>query len=269
MQYAFEEAKEVSRYKVRTPDYWAYTAYSGSVWIDPDTLEAVRLTVQTAELPPETGSCQTSSHMEFAMVRIGDAEFPLPKLGGQQFVDLSGGEVKNTTTFASCREYRGESTISFFATPETGAAPSGKVAVAEPDAVPAGLPFAFELAAPIAADTAAGGDPFTGRLVSVLRLKGKTIAPAHSPVEGRLLRVEMRRTAPFGANLVLRLRTVEIGGVKVPIAAVRPLPRTPAAARRGVPILLPYQWEQDSGIFQLPGEHAVMKAGTRLDWVTR
>ncbi len=269
MEYAFEEPKKDSRYKVKTRDSWVYTAYSGSVAIDPESNEVVRLSVATAELPPETESCQTVSEMEYAMVRIGDAEFPLPQLGVQQFIDLNGEEARNTTTLSSCREYRGESTISFFTSPDAEGDRGGKGGETRTMEVPSGLPFTFELIAPIAADTAAGGDSFSGRLVGALRVKGKTIAPAHAPVEGRLLRVEMRRTAPFGAILVLRMRTVEIGGVKVPIAAVQPPSRVPAAARRGTPILLPYPWEQNSGIFPLPGAHAVMKAGTRSDWVTR
>ena len=34
MEYTFQVEKEDSRYKVRTPDSWVYTGYSGSVWLD-------------------------------------------------------------------------------------------------------------------------------------------------------------------------------------------------------------------------------------------
>ena len=259
MEYRFRVEKEESHYKVRVPDSWVHTGYSGSIWLDPATFEVARMMVQTDELPEATGSCQTTARMEFGMVRIGDSEFPLPKQGGQRFVDINGGETENTTTFASCREYRGESTITFFPAPE--AAGSGQSSAAPPAAIPAGLAFTFELTTPISSDNAAGGDPFSGRLVSALRVKGKTIAPAHAVVEGRLLRVEVRRVAPMGANFVLKLRTVEVAGVKIPIEATRDL-------RHERRLLLPHRWEENSGVFQLLGGHPVIKAGTRSDWLT-
>ncbi len=270
MEYDFHVAQEKSRYKVRTTDSWVYTAYSGTVQIDPAALEAVRLSLQTARLPDSTGSCQTGSGMEFTNVRIGDREFPLPKQGRQIFVDREGNEVENTTTFAACREYRGDSTITFFAEPAAGEAHSpgtGATAVAR---VPAGLPLAFELTASIDPETAAAGDIFRGRLASALRIKGgRSIAPAHAVVEGRLLRVELKRTAPVFANIVLRLRTVEVGGVQVPLAAVRDFRTTEGRAKSGTQILLPNRWEEDSGIFRVTGQHPIMKAGSRSDWVTR
>jgi hypothetical protein len=269
MEYSFQETQADSRYKVKTRDSWFNSAYSGSVQVDPQTYEVVRLTVQTGGLPPDAGTCQISSNMDFHMVPIGDRAFPLPKQGRQRFIDINGDEVENITTFGGCREYRGESTITFFPAPNSPAGNSPDSAATVPAGVPAGLPFTFELTTPLSADTAAGGDPFSGRLVSALRVKGKTIAPAHALVEGRLLRVEMHRVAPENANFVLNPRTVEVGGVKIPLSALRDFRRLPSAARRGAQLLLPNRWEADSGVFQVRGDHAVMKAGTRLDWVTK
>ena len=264
MEYSYLVPPEDSRYKVRTSDSWVNTAYSGTVQLDPETAEVVRVTLQTAELPPSTGSCQTTTTMEFAPVRIGDSEFPLPKRGEQRFIGAIGEEVENTTAFGSCREYRGESTIRFGAdaAAETVERDGSAAGVAE---VPAGLSFSFELRTPIAADTAAGGDAFAGRLAGPLRDRlGRVLAPAHAVVEGRLLRVENRHTAPPGSVLVLRLRTVQIGGVKVPLVADRVV-----RVAKGERVEPPFSWESHAGLFRLAGEHGVMKAGTRSEWVTR
>ncbi len=271
LEYGFHVDKADSHYKVRATSSWEYTGYSGTVQLDAETGEPVRLSVETGLLPPATGSCQTSSRMEFHMARIGDGEFPLPTQARQLFVDLEGNQVENTTVFASCREYRGESTISFL-TEADGVGSGGttrQAPAAPPMTVPAGLPFSFELTTPLSADTAAGGDPFTGRLVAALRDGRKLIAPAHALVEGRLLRVDLHRTKPQSAVMVLRLRSVEVGGVKVPLAAGRDFRRVPTVGRRGVQVMLPYQWEDNSGVFQVAGEHALMKAGTRTDWLTK
>jgi hypothetical protein len=268
MEYSFQQSQEDSRYKLKTKESWVYTAYRGTFQLDPETEDVVRLTLETAELPPAAGTCQTATAMEFGLVRIGAGQFLLAKQGQQRFVDINGDEVENTTTFAACREYRGESTITFSQEPAP-VTHTGGTSAAPSLSVPAGLPFTFELTTPIAADTAAGGDPFAGRLVTALRDQNrKIIAPAHAMVEGRLLRLEIRRTVPAAANLVLNLRTVEIGGVRVPLAADRNWPRVADGKRGKTPVLLPFSWERHAAVFQLAGDHAVMKAGSRSEWLT-
>ncbi|HWC99673.1 MAG TPA: hypothetical protein VG456_23090 [Candidatus Sulfopaludibacter sp.] len=267
LEYSFHVPQEQSRYKVKTAESWVYTAYSGAFRLDPETAEVARLTIRTAELPASTGSCQTTTSMEFLPVKIGDREFPLPQHGQQRFVDINGDEVDNTTSLASCREYRGESTVSFFADP-AAAGPTPGVPAAPPVSLPPGLKFTFELTTPISAATAAGGDPFSGRLVSPLRdSRGKLIAPAHALVEGRLLRFQNEHAAPKESTLVLRLRTIEIAGVKVPLLVDRDWSHTRLA--KGAKIQVPYRWETNAALFSLPGEHAVWKAGWRSDWITR
>jgi hypothetical protein len=133
---------------------------------------------------------------------------------------------------------------------------------------PPGLPFRLELTTPISTDTVAAGDSFAGRLVNALRdSKGKTLAPAHAKVEGRVVRVEIGRTFPTIAVVVLRLATVEIGGAKIPLVAIRK--DGPLGDRRSkTAIVLPFPWEQNTGVFRFSGGSAVMPAGFRSDWQT-
>jgi hypothetical protein len=263
LEYSYRCEMADSRYRVKTYDSWVHSAYHGVFAVDPETEEVVRVSMETDELPASTASCRTGIDMEFAKVRIGDGEFLLPRQGQQSFIDRIGGEVRNATTFAGCREYRGDSTVTFFATPDAAAGKNSGSKPAAVDGIPERLRFEFELATPIAVDTAAAGDRFEGRLVSALRdNKGRVLAPAHARVEGRLLRVENHHIAPLHATLVLKLRTVEVGGVQVPIAAER-------LQQQRTRILMPYTWEQYSGVFELAGDHAVMRARTRSDWITR
>ena len=269
MEFTFQMASEESRYQVLTRKSWIHAAYHGTVQIDPVTDEVVRLFLETEELPRETSLCRTSTAMDLGPVKIGDGIFLLPQQGKQAFVELNGDEEENTTTFAACREYLGESTIVYSPEEETAGAKANPNAPSKREPLAAGLPFTFELTKPISADTAAAGDSFTGRLTSALRDKtGKILAPAHATIEGRLLRVEIRRAAPLGANLVLNPRTVEIGGVSVALNAQRDWAQASRQTRGRVAILLPYSWERNSGLFQVTGNHAVMKAGFRSDWVT-
>ena len=268
LEYSFQVESEQSSYKVRGKDSWIAASYKGSFQLDPETDEVAAITLETGELPASTTLCQTSTAMELSPVRIGAATFLLPKQGRQRFVERNGAEEENRTTFASCREYLGESTINY-SQDETAGGKGGGGGSSSRLQLPTGLPFTFELTAPITAETAAAGDAFLGRLTSALRDKnGKIVAPSRSVVEGRLLRVEIRRAAPMGSKLVLNPKSIEIGGVKVPLAAERDWTQAQRSANRRVPILLPYTWERNAGLFQVTGAHAVMKAGFRSEWRT-
>jgi hypothetical protein len=267
MEYSFGVAQKDSRYEVKTPDSWVNTAYAGTFQADPETNEVVRVALETVDLAPATESWEIATAMDFGLVQIGDGQFLLPRQGRQRYVDATGGEVENTTTFGSCREFRGESTVTFGDGPDSIGGSGQKTSA--PSSLPAGLPFTVELTAPISTDTAAGGDSFSGRLVSALRDgKDKIIAPAHSVVEGRLLRVESQRVDPLGSVVVLQPRKLEIGGVQVALTANRAAERVPAGSRGRVPVVLPYPWERNAAAFPLLGEHAMMKAGFRSKWVT-
>jgi hypothetical protein len=264
-EYSFEVSNEVSQYRVKAGDSWVKTAYSGTLQADPDTDEVVRIAVQTAELPLATNNCQTTTAMDFDLARIGSSRFLLPKDARQRFVRRTGEEVENSTTLSNCREYKGESTISFSGEPES-VGDDGQP-VAPHVQFPPGLPFTFELTTPISMDTAAAGDSFAGSLVNALRDKGKMLAPSHAKVQGRVVRVEIGRTFPTKAVVVLRLTTIEIGGAKIPLSAIRkdgPL----GDRRRKTAIVLPLSGEQNTGIFRFSGGSAVMPAGFRSDWQT-
>ena len=245
MMYSFQVPREKSSYRVKAGDSWIRTSYSGTIEVDPETKELVRLTVDSGELPPAAESCATRTDMEFGLERIGEGEFLLPKQGKQRFVAINGQEAENTTTFANCREYRGESSVTFSPAPEPSGAESKNARPVKPIQLSAGLPFTFELTESIATDRAAAGR-------HLCRQAGKRPGRCAGtfPADGRSCcawRSAGRR--PGGAVLVLRLRTVDVKGVKVPLEAVRDwarMPRTKGGKQR---ILLPQPWEQNAGVF--------------------
>jgi len=272
MEYSFDVAVVQSRYKLWAGGSWVYVAYSGTIQVDPDTDEVVRMTVRIAEPPPATNVCMTTTTLDFGMAHIGGVFFPLPTRTRQWFVLPDGEEAENTTGFANCREYKGESTICFV---ETAPAAGRTLENAPPPplSVPANLRFTLELTAPIPADTAAAGDPFAGRLVAPLRDGKRTLAPAGSLVEGRLVRVQSFHVPPLEVILALKPEHLEIGGSKVPLAAVRDWTQAVLAARSskrkaGVKILLPLKGEEQAGVFQFAGQHVAVRKGFRSDWRT-
>jgi hypothetical protein len=269
MEYSFLRPKEHSAYRVKVGNDFIPTGYAGTFQVNPETAELVRLSMQSLDMPEGSENCNTITNMEFTPVRIGDGEFLLPKQANQRFITVTGDEAENRTTFASCREYVGESTVTFLADSES--APAGapaRSAALPPNPVQAGLPFTFELTSPIAPFAAAAGDHVVGRLSAALKDdRGNTIAPAHAVVEGRLLRMQIIQAPPGGALLVLKLNSVTVKGVKIPLAAVREVERQTMTTRK-MAIQLPLPWERNAGVFALPANHTTLEAGFKSKWVT-
>jgi hypothetical protein len=272
MEYSFQVLKGDSHYRVKLDNSWITTAFSGTFQVDPETDDLVRMTVETGELPIATGQCQSTTAMEFGMTPIGDAQFLLPTQTRQRFVNPTGEEAENVTGFTNCREYRGESTLTFFPGPEPLAAGGTRSAPAKPIVFPVGSRFAFELTAPIQGDTAAAGDTFAGKLVEPLRgPKYQMLAPKGTVVEGHLMRVQSFRKPP-DLVVVLRPEALEIKGARVPLMAVADWQRVLAERRtkglKGIEILLPLQGEDNAGAFRFLGEHVLVPKGFRSQWRT-
>jgi hypothetical protein len=273
MEYSYRVRKGNSHYKVRLEDSSFYSGYSGTFRLDPNTSDVVELTVVTDELPPITDDCKTITKLDFHLVQIGKVQVVLPEHAEQRFVYPTGEETQNDMTFANCREYLGESTISF--SPDTKPADSGGRAntpIRIPT-IPAGLPLALELTTPIQTDTAAAGDSFAGKLVKPLRdARQKLLAAKGSIVQGRLLRVENIRLPKAAVVLVLQLESIEIDHAKAPIAAIRDWtlarPQTTSKGKKGVSIILPPRGAPHSAVFTFDGEHVMVDTGFRTDWRT-
>jgi hypothetical protein len=216
MEYSFRVNRSDSHYRVKLDKSWVYTAYSGTFQVDPKTDEVVRMNLQEEDLPDAADYCTTITSLKFHTAQIANVKFVMSASAVQRFVYGSGEEIENTTTFANCREYLGESTISFSQDSEPAQASTKKRGKPEQlPSVPAGLRFAFALTSPIETDTAAAGDPFAGKLAEpLLDGKHKVFAQMGSLVEGRLLRVQ---SSPFPREeviLILKPETVEINGAK-------------------------------------------------------
>ena len=263
-EFSFRIDKAASNYRVKAGDSWAMVGCEGTFQVDPGTLDVVRMAVRVADMPDASGDCETTTTIELALARIGDGEFLLPKVTRQRFVTQNGEEAENTTTFSACREYRGNSTIAFYAEPGAETGSTSQTAAGQVE-VPAGIWFALELTAPIDPATAAAGDPFTARLVHALRDgKGKLLAPAHALIHGRLLRVENLHGTPAGSVVAMRPQTVDSGGRTLVLRARRDWSKVPGKT----PVALPQAGEQNAAVILLRGKAQNLPAGLRTDWVT-
>jgi hypothetical protein len=280
MQYSFTVPREQSNYRARAGNAWWVTGYTGTVLVDPQTATPVRITIRTDELPPQTAACEVDTTLDYSTVQLGGLGYLLPNATHQRFISRDGSEVENSITFAACKEYKAESTLTF-EEPASSASPPRPVVVLKATGWPTGLPVSVELTADMALDQAAAGDRIEGRLALPIRdpKQRKTLAPAGALMAGRLMLVETNYSIPRDITVSLRWETIDINGVKTTISLdpVRKsggappvkVPRGLGGLRtKGIEVNLPRHDEARYAVFHFHGDQPVMKSGSRTDWVT-
>ena len=269
MEYSFHVAQSDSNYRVKLRNSWVKTSYRGTFQVDPQTADVVRMTIVTEDVPPATGLCQTTTAMDFAWIQLGEGQFLLPKRSSQRFVYPNVQETENTTVFSNCREFRGESIISFGDQPVADDVTKSHSAKAV--FLPGGLALSFTLTTSIQTDTAAAGDSFSARLVDALRdEKGKVLAPKGTAVEGHVIRVQSYFKPPE-VRVVLRPEALRIHGARVALSAMRDWRRVMSETKRAgkkLEIVLPPRGEENDGLFRFQGMHIIIPAGFRSEWRT-
>jgi hypothetical protein len=271
-EYSYRVPVEESGYRVKGGKEWLPTGYSGRLWVDVKTADLVRLAVVTDELPEASGTCETHTTLDYDLVPLGKFEYLLPKTSRQRFIGRDGGESENLVEFARCREYRGESTVSFGGGISDLRRPADGPGVAAAS-FPPGLPVTVDLTSVIHSARAAAGDVIHGRLAKPIG----TAVPVGAMLEGRLMRVEQRHGSRPEVMIALRWETIEVNGIKGPIALrpdrrlkddLKSLNERVGLARRGVEIELPPPSDLLHGVYHFPGKQVVVESGFRTEWTT-
>lgn len=204
------------------------TGYFGSIFVDTQSADLARLVVHTEALPPETGSCESSSTLDYSRVRLNGAEFLLPSRAQLHILDANSMNMENSTVYSACHEFLGESTLRFDSGPEFGVNAAGQTDAAED--LPANLPFTIALKNRIDQTTAAAGDKIAATLTAPISdAKRRVLVPKGAVVTARILQIRRFYLPSPSLRLVIKLETVNIAGTSRPLAA-RPDPRAPVAA---------------------------------------
>jgi hypothetical protein len=185
VRFDYSVALARSGFEIRTGGKHAIVAYHGSFEADPDTLDAQRIEVIADEVPQELGLKRSTDHLEYARTRIGDSDFLLPSQSELTMVDVDGGENRNHVRFSSCRQFAGESVLSF-ADPSPSANAPAHVEEVE---LPGNLGLILALADDINLSKAAIGDPIHARLQNDLKSKGHIWIAKGATVSGRITRI--------------------------------------------------------------------------------
>jgi len=111
----------LSGYQIRVGEKKAIVGFHGSFWSDPVSFDLQRLEVIADDIPPELGLASATDRVDY---RAFPSREHVSIASGSELrmVDLGGSENRNQIRFTACRQYSGESVISFAdPTPETTA----------------------------------------------------------------------------------------------------------------------------------------------------
>jgi len=229
-RYRYEVSQESSHYMIHTGSDWAFTAYDGAVWIDPNSFELRRLQMRTSELPKESGACESTTTVEYAPIRIGTGDFLLPQHSTLHFLMRDMGESDVATTYSSCHQYHAEATL----VTDPSAIAAESPAAHAPTSIPAGLVLTLKLDEPIDTDTAAAGDVVVATVSNVARdpkskkhQAGEIVISKGSTVRGRIVLMLHLLDSPQSFVIAIQLETVEINGIPSPLYAIRPQDNEP------------------------------------------
>jgi hypothetical protein len=280
-----EAGRQLAEFEFRVPvqsSHYTYggagtrvtTGYFGSIFVDPKTAELVRLAVHTEGLPPETGSCEASTTLDYSRVRLNGADFLLPNRAHLHILDADGMELENSTAYSGCHEFLGESTLRFEAAPEADAPAAGKTAAA--GELPGGLPFMIALSSNIDVSAAAAGDKVSAKLTAAISgPQGQILVPKGAAVTARIVQIRRFYVPEPSLRLVLKLETVDIAGTPRPLAAA-PDSRSPPSnnakgtlQRRYNPVTLDNQ-DPQAAVFQFWNTKGnfVQSSGFESKWLT-
>lgn len=187
VRYDFRVSRMLSGYKIRVSDKEAIVGYHGSFYADPKSLDLRRIDVIADDVPAELGLSYAGDRMDYGRMRIGDGEFLLPVASELSMIDLSGQESRNQVRFASCRQFTGESVLSFGdPPPSAGPAPEA----VEQIELPSGLTVTLSLLDELDTGAAAVGDPVRARLQHDLKRHGLMLFPKGTVATGRITRLD-------------------------------------------------------------------------------
>jgi hypothetical protein len=228
LRYDYTVPPSKSGYRIRSNGQIARVGYHGSFWVDAATLELRRLEVRANNIPPQLLIASANTTIRYAAATTGSGRFLLPQTADWQIVGLDGTGQTNQTRYTACREFVGQSELSFDAR---------RVAVtAAPDPaalqpLPPGLKLEAQLVRPIRMADAAVGDPVEAVVTKCPKRSGDGVqVQKGSRLRGRILRLEIhdsgvrlpatRTTFPAYTVVALQFSSLETDGHEAGIHAL-------------------------------------------------
>ena len=116
--------------------YSAIVPYDGTFLVDPKTFDLVRLVVNADQLPEQLKVCGVTTTLDYGTIAANNSELLLPINARLQVTNDDGSESVSNTSFSSCHQFIGTSTLRF------EGPVNSKTAVGKEGSEPQNLPLA-------------------------------------------------------------------------------------------------------------------------------
>ena len=281
IRYDYRVPRSAGAYEIRVPPEGAKLGFSGSFWVNAETLDLVRLTVSADDVPPELGIKEAVDVVDYSRAQIGDASFLLPAASEVSMTDSTGAARRNRSRFTGCRQYTARSVVSFGEVPLPGE-PTNPAKAAELT-LPAGLDVNLILETGINTETSAVGDRVTAKVFADVKRNRAVVIPKGAIATGRITALE-RGTQPrthyllslrfpwlvFGtrrAEFLARLEAVTspTGASTYQTGSLR-IPYSPASI--AYLSLSSSEQKPGLGVLRLLGDRVQLVPGLRMIWRT-
>lgn len=259
-RYDYRVPQNLSGYKMRSgKSIEAIIGYHGSFFVDAETERVTRIEVVGDDIPVSLEVKETDASIDYGMLRIGDQDYWLPVASTMKITSLDTSEFRNEITFTGCRQFAGESKLSFDDAPvdtAPAAAPKDEVVLVPKDKL-----VLLDLVTPIRWGMSRTGDPVEAVLTSSIKHKRAVLFPKGTKVTGRIVRMQ---DAGSGQILEVEFDQITDGTRHAPFKAAyfdkggpELMPVRPATPTRSI--------RRVQGVKDRPGVLVVMTYNSKLD----
>ncbi len=219
-QYDYDVAPEGSSYRLRFGAAESRVGFQGAFWIDPATLDLIRLEVQAYDLPETLGLAEANTTLNYARVAIDNTEILLPVAASHSMAALKDFESLNRMELSGCRHYRTEAAIHYddenTAPPDEEVA-RNRIANVPEFMVPSGSSLDLALSSNVDLTTARIGDRFTARTVRPVKDGERIVVPEGVTVLGHVVRLEKQSMPLPIYEIGLQFDVLQLGDRELPL----------------------------------------------------
>ena len=272
IRYDFDVARERSSFRIRVPPKQALVPFHGTFWVDPTTLDLLRLEINVEDIPENIGVVRLHDVMTYARTPIGSEAFLLPQSSELFMAGWTGDESRNRTQFHSCRQYSGQSSLSFDEAPSSPAVAASTL----PDRTVLELSLETE----IDLENVALGDTVRAVLAKPIRDGDTVLVAAGTPVRGRVVRVDKEALPKSYFVLGIELDSMTLDGRDTPLYATmidaEPTQGLMRQEKRLMPTftkqrtsrmdILVREQQKGQGILNWDAKHPRIRRGLRMRW---
>jgi hypothetical protein len=213
--YSFQIPLRMSGYEIRIVGAGGTVGTKGLFWVDPQSLDLIRLEIHADEIPPTLPLVDAITTIDYARVRVGTTDVLMPQTSDMQLIEFSGEESRNVVEFTHCRSFNTESSISFTSADSPTPAASAERVPTPPDVqdtVPGGLLVSIFLTTPIT-EQATVGQMVEAKVSGDVRYKNQIVIPDGSVVRGRVRRLEHNSQPEDHFIVALEFSEIESGAL--------------------------------------------------------